>query len=91
MLLVDSVNRKWTVRHRIQALAILLSADYKEVALGAPTGILRNVARQEDVERSSPKNLFCTIRNSIGILGCIDSKKKKNCSDPLLASWFLLA
>ena len=33
-----------------RALAIFLSADYKGVAPGAPTGTLRaNVARQEDV------------------------------------------
>jgi hypothetical protein len=58
VLLVDSINRKWTVRHRVQSPGILLSADYKEVALSAPTGTLRaNVARQEDVECNTSRKI----------------------------------
>ena len=49
--LVDGVNRKWTVRQRVLNPPILLSADYKDVALIAPAGTSRaNFARQEEVQ-----------------------------------------
>ena len=66
-------------------IAILFSAEYKEVAAGAPTGTLRaKAARQEDVECNTSRKVFSLQFVELGALA------SRLCSDPRPASRFPL-
>src|ERR1700722_2848339 len=82
--LVDGVNRKWTVRQRVLNPPLLLSADYKDVALSAPAGTSRaNFARQEESNAKRPeKSVLRVMCFRLGVGG-----QRPDLAEPAQSDW----